>query len=141
MYVFAGRMDDGWAMLEGVIESATAADPEAEVARAYRMLGSCASVLVEYPRAERFLRRGIEHAELAQLWNGREQHYMTAHLAHVLWATGRWSAAEDLALHTLADGRGGITTRSTPRSTSWGTSNSGGAGSTRPSGISRRPWP
>jgi DNA-binding CsgD family transcriptional regulator/tetratricopeptide (TPR) repeat protein len=110
-YVFAGRMDDGWAMLEGVIESATAADLEAEVARAYRMLGSCASVLVEYPRAERFLRRGIDHAETAQLWNDR--HYMTAHLAHVLWATGRWSAAEDLARHTLADGRGGITTRIT----------------------------
>lgn len=110
-YVFAGRMDDGWAMLEGVIESAAAADLEAEVARAYRMLGSCASVLVEYPRAERFLRRGIDHAEMAQLWNDR--HYMTAHLAHVLWATGRWSAAEDLARHTLADGRGGITTRIT----------------------------
>lgn len=110
-YVFAGRMDDGWAMLEGVIASAAAADLEAEVARAYRMLGSCASVLVEYPRAERFLRRGIDQAESAELWNDR--HYMPAHLAHVLWATGRWGAAEDLARHTLADGRGGITTRIT----------------------------
>jgi ATP/maltotriose-dependent transcriptional regulator MalT len=38
---------------------------------------------------------------------------MTAHLAHVLWGTGRWNAAEDLARHSLADGRGGITTRIT----------------------------
>jgi DNA-binding CsgD family transcriptional regulator/tetratricopeptide (TPR) repeat protein len=110
-YVFAGRMDDGWAMLEGVIADATAAHLESEAARAYRMLGSSASVLVEYARAEVWLRKGIDYAEHAELWNDR--HYMSAHLAHVLWATGRWSAAEDVARHTLADGRGGITTRIT----------------------------
>jgi DNA-binding CsgD family transcriptional regulator/tetratricopeptide (TPR) repeat protein len=110
-YVFAGRMDEGWAMLEGVIRSATASRFEAEASRAYRMLGSSASVLVEYPRAERFLRAGVDHAETAELWNDR--HYMAAHLAHVLWATGRWAAADEVARHALADGRGGITTRIT----------------------------
>ena len=38
---------------------------------------------------------------------------MAAHLAHVLWATGRWDEAEDTATHALADGRGGLTTRIT----------------------------
>jgi DNA-binding CsgD family transcriptional regulator len=75
------------------------------------MIGSSASVLVEYDRAERWLRDGIEHAERSETWNDR--HYMAAHLAHVLWATGRWDAARDLARHALADGRGGITTRIT----------------------------
>jgi ATP/maltotriose-dependent transcriptional regulator MalT len=75
------------------------------------MIGSSASVLVEYDRAERWLREGIEHAEAAETWNDR--HYMAAHLAHVLWATGRWDEARDLARHALADGRGGITTRIT----------------------------
>ena len=43
--VFAGRMDEGWALLE----AAGAADRrlEAEATRAYRMIGSSASVLVE----------------------------------------------------------------------------------------------
>jgi hypothetical protein len=38
---------------------------------------------------------------------------MAAHLAHVLWATGRWDEAEAVARQVLADGRGGITTRIT----------------------------
>ena len=110
-YVFAGQMDEGWSLVEAVIEGAVAGHQEVEAARAYRMLGSCASVLVEYERAERSLRAGIDYAETAQLWNDR--HYMAAHLAHVLWATGRWDAADDIARHALADGRGGITTRIT----------------------------
>jgi DNA-binding CsgD family transcriptional regulator/tetratricopeptide (TPR) repeat protein/energy-coupling factor transporter ATP-binding protein EcfA2 len=110
-FVFAGRMDEGWSRLGAIIAAATSAHLEAEAARAYRMLGSSASVLVEYDRAERSLRQGIEYAELVELWNDR--HYMAAHLAHVLWATGRWDAALDVARQALADGRGGITTRIT----------------------------
>lgn len=109
--VFAGRMEDGWAMLEDAVGRSSAARREAEAARAYRMLGSCASVLVEYERADRWLREGIEFAERVELWNHR--HYLAAHLAHVLWATGSWVDAESLAGHALADGRGGITTRIT----------------------------
>jgi ATP/maltotriose-dependent transcriptional regulator MalT len=109
--VFAGRMDEGWPLLEGAIAEARDQGHEAEAARAYRMIGSSASVLVEYDRAERWLREGIEYAERVELWNHR--HYMAAHLAHVAWATGDWHGAEALANEALADGRGGITTRIT----------------------------
>jgi DNA-binding CsgD family transcriptional regulator len=109
--VFAGRMDEGWAMLEATIGAARDAHLEAQAARGYRMIGSCASVLVEYERADRWLRDGIEYAERVELWNHR--HYMAAHLAHVRWATGDWADAERLAAHALSDGRGGITTRIT----------------------------
>jgi DNA-binding CsgD family transcriptional regulator/tetratricopeptide (TPR) repeat protein len=109
--VFAGQMADGWARLEAGIRSSRAAHLETEAARAYRMIGSSASVLVEYERGERWLREGIDYAERIELWNDR--HYMAAHLAHVLWATGRWNEAERVAEQALADGRGGITTRIT----------------------------
>jgi len=110
-FVFAGRMDEGWSLLEGAIAGARTDHHEAQAARAYRMLGSCASVLVEYDRAERWLREGIDEAERHELWNHR--HYMAAHLAHVAWATGRWAEADEIARRALADGRGGITTRAT----------------------------
>ncbi|HEX5823752.1 MAG TPA: AAA family ATPase [Candidatus Limnocylindrales bacterium] len=109
--VFGGRMDEGWDLLEQVIAGSRAEHLEAEAARGYRMIGSSASVLVEYPRAERWLREGIDFAERVDLWNHR--HYMAAHLAHVLWATGSWDAAAEIARQALADGRGGITTRIT----------------------------
>src|SRR5215218_8740921 len=109
--VFAGRMDEGWAMLEAAVGQATERRLEAEAARGYRMLGSCASVLVEYDRAERWLAVGIDYAERVELWNHRR--YMAAHLAHVQWAVGRWELADRTAEHALADGRGGITTRIT----------------------------
>lgn len=110
-YVFAGRMDDGWAALETGIRRAREGRLEAEAARGYRMLGTSASALVEYDRAERWLRDGIEYAERTEHWNDR--HYMAAHIAHVMWATGRWDEAVGIAEHALADGRGGITTRIT----------------------------
>lgn len=109
--VFAGRMDEGWAMLEATIAAARADGAEAAMTRAYRMLGSSASALVEYERAEAWLREGIAQAQNLELWNHR--HYMASHLAHVAWATGRWEEANDLAQRALADGRGGITTRVT----------------------------
>ena len=109
--VFAGEGEDGWMLHQRTIDGARAAGQEAEAARAYRMAGSCASVLVRYPDGERWLREGIDYAERCELWNHR--HYMAAHLAHVAWATGDWDTARSVAEHVLADGRGGITTRIT----------------------------
>ena len=109
--VFAGRMDEGWQLLEEAIAGAGQTCQEAEAARGYRMVGSSASELMEYDRAERWLTEGVRYAENAELWNHR--HYMAAHLAHVQWATGQWDAAARTAQAALADGRGGITTRIT----------------------------
>jgi DNA-binding CsgD family transcriptional regulator/tetratricopeptide (TPR) repeat protein len=109
--VFAGRMEEGWRLLEDAIARATGAQQEAEAARAYRMIGSSASALVEYDLAERWLTEGIGYAENVELWNHR--HYMASHLAHVQWATGQWHAAAQTAQQALADGRGGITTQIT----------------------------
>jgi DNA-binding CsgD family transcriptional regulator/tetratricopeptide (TPR) repeat protein len=110
-YVFAGRMDEGWSLLEAAVAVSRDQHLESEAARAYRMIGSSASVLVEYPRAERWLREGIDYAERVELWNHR--HYMAAHLGHVLWAVGRWDEAKAASSAALADGRGGLTTRIT----------------------------
>ena len=109
--VFAGRMEEGWRLLEDAIVRATGGEQEAEAARGYRMIGSSASALVEYDLAERWLTEGIDYAEKVELWNHR--HYMASHLAHVQWATGQWQAAARIAQQTLADGRGGITTQIT----------------------------
>ena len=109
--VFAGRMEEGWRLLEDAIARATDAQQEAEAARGYRMIGSSASALVEYDLAERWLTDGIGYAEKVELWNHR--HYMASHLAHVQWATGQWQAAAQTAQQALADGRGGITTQIT----------------------------
>ena len=109
--LFAGRMDEGWQLLESTVARARETEQEAEAARAYRMIGSSASVLVEYDRAERWLSEGIAYAEQVEMWNHR--HYMAAHLAHVQWCTGDWDTAARTAGHALADGRGGITTQIT----------------------------
>jgi DNA-binding CsgD family transcriptional regulator/tetratricopeptide (TPR) repeat protein len=109
--VFAGRMDEGWQLLEEAVAEAGETCQETEAARGYRMVGSSASELMEYDRAERWLSEGVGYAENAELWNHR--HYMASHLAHVQWATGQWDAAEQTAEGALADGRGGITTRIT----------------------------
>jgi DNA-binding CsgD family transcriptional regulator/tetratricopeptide (TPR) repeat protein len=109
--VFAGRMDEGWQLLEGAIARASDSQQEAEAARGYRMVGSSASELMEYDRAEHWLTEGVRYAENVELWNHR--HYMASHLAHVQWATGQWDAAAQTAQNALADGRGGITTRIT----------------------------
>ncbi|BCJ42061.1 hypothetical protein GCM10010168_65630 [Actinoplanes ianthinogenes] len=109
--LFLGRLDEGYALLESVITRAAEADREREAARAYRMLGSSASVLVDYDRAERWLGEGIAYADRVERFNDR--HYMAAHLAHVRWATGDFDGAAAQARAALADGRGGITTRIT----------------------------
>jgi DNA-binding CsgD family transcriptional regulator/tetratricopeptide (TPR) repeat protein len=109
--VFVGRMDEGWQLLQDAIARARGTQQEAEAARGYRMIGSSASELMEYDRADRWLTEGIRYAEQVELWNHR--HYMASHLAHVQWATGQWDAAMQTAQHALTDGRGGITTRIT----------------------------
>jgi predicted ATPase/DNA-binding CsgD family transcriptional regulator len=109
--VFAGRMDEGWQLLEDAIARARGTQQEAEAARGYRMIGSSASELMEYDRAERWLTEGIRYAEQVELWNHR--HYMASHLAHVQWATGQWATATQTAQHALTDGRGGVTTQIT----------------------------
>ncbi|MFF1877423.1 helix-turn-helix transcriptional regulator [Leifsonia sp. NPDC058230] len=111
VFVFAGRLDEGWALLESTIERSVEAGLEASAARAYRMLGTSASVLVAYARAERWLTDGIRYTRSVERWN--DAHYLTAHLAHVRWATGDWVDATELASRALADGRCAITTRVT----------------------------
>ena len=111
MLVFTGRMDEGWQLLQDAIARARGTQQEAEAARGYRLIGSAASQLMEYDRAERWLTEGIRYAEQAELWNHR--HFMASHLAHVQWATGQWDAATQTAQQALTDGRGGITTRIT----------------------------
>src|SRR5205814_1987838 len=109
--VFGGRMDEGWRLLEKATFHARDTCQEAEAARGYRMIGSSASELMEYDRAEHWLTDGVRYAEDNELWNHR--HYMAAHLAHVQWAAGQWNTAAQTAQNALADGRGGITTRIT----------------------------
>ncbi len=108
--LFAGRHDEGFALLEGSVERARGWRFEGQTARGYRMLGSGTSVLVEYDRAARWLPEGIAYAERVEQFNDRN--YLMAHLAHVRWATGDWDGAEAAARQALADG-GGITTRIT----------------------------
>ena len=107
---FRGEVEASVALLERQIAAARTAGAEAEASRGYRMLGSVASVIVEYERGERWLRDGIDLAERVERWNDR--HYLAAHLAHVLWATGRWDDAEAVA-DREARRPGGITTRIT----------------------------
>ncbi|MBM2621631.1 AAA family ATPase [Actinoplanes sp. LDG1-06] len=111
--LFAGRMREGTGLLRDAITRAAGKRFEAQAARAFRMLGSSMSVLVEYDEAARVLTDGIAYAERVEQFNDR--HYMAAHLAHVQWATGDWAAAGTTARQALADGRGGITTEITAR--------------------------
>jgi DNA-binding CsgD family transcriptional regulator len=109
--VFSGRTAEGWDLFESSVRRAQAAHLEVEAARGYRLLGSDASEVIDYERAERWFREGIEYAERVERWNDR--HYMAAHLGLVLWATGRWTEALEVTERALADGRGGVTTRIT----------------------------
>lgn len=109
--VFAGPGEAGWALLREGAEQAVAAHREAQAARAYRMLGSGSSVLLQYPRSEDWLRDGIAYTRRIERWN--DAHYLQAHLGHVRWSVGDLAGAEELASRAWADGRGGITTEIT----------------------------
>jgi DNA-binding CsgD family transcriptional regulator len=109
--VFAGRMQEGWHQLEQATRRARELGLEAEAARGYRMIGSSASTLVEYDRAEHWLAEGIEYAARTEQWNHR--HYMAGHQAHVRWCQGRWDEADRAVQQALVEDDGGITTRIT----------------------------
>ena len=107
--IFVGRMDQGWAMLEAVVAGAAAASLEAEAARAYRMIGSCARSWSSRPRralagARARLRRAGRDVEPPPL-HGRPPGPRPVGLGH-------WERRPDGGA-ALADGRGGITTRIT----------------------------
>jgi DNA-binding CsgD family transcriptional regulator/tetratricopeptide (TPR) repeat protein len=104
-------MEEGWSRLEQAIRRARELGLEAEAARGYRMIGSSASTLVEYERAEHWLSEGIEYAARTEQWNHR--HYMASHQAHVWWCQGRWDEADRAAQRALTEQEGGITTRIT----------------------------
>ena len=108
--VFAGRGDEGWSMLERAIRAAQAAGLEAVASRGFRMLGSSASVLLQYERATAWITEGLAYTAEVERWN--DHHYLHAHRAHVRWATGDWARAEESARHAIADGVG-ITTHIT----------------------------
>ncbi|ANF31654.1 hypothetical protein A0130_08195 [Leifsonia xyli] len=108
--VFAGR-EEGWDLLDSSAREAASLGLEATAARAYRMAGSSASVLLVYSRGMEWLREGIAYASRIERWN--DAHYLQAHLAHVEWATGRLDTAVTRAERARADGRGGITTEVT----------------------------
>jgi DNA-binding CsgD family transcriptional regulator len=108
--VFAGRGDEGWAMLEGAIGAAQEAGLEAVASRGFRMIGSSASVLLQYERALAWLTEGLRYTAEVERWN--DHHYLQAHRGHVRWATGDWVGAEESARHAITDGVG-ITTQIT----------------------------
>jgi DNA-binding CsgD family transcriptional regulator len=109
--VFAGRTSEGWSVLEHAIAAGLASGLEGETARGYRMIGSSASVLVDYPRARRWIAEGVDYTARTERWN--DHHYLTAHLAHIKWAAGDLDGAEADAQRALADGGGAVTTRIT----------------------------
>ena len=108
--VFAGRGDEGWPMLERAIRAAQAAGLEAVASRGFRMIGSSASVLLQYERATAWITEGLAYTAEVERWN--DHHYLRAHRAHVRWATGDWAGAEESARDAIADGVG-ITTHIT----------------------------
>ncbi len=110
VHVFTGHGDEGWPLLETAIASSEDAGMEAAAARGYRMLGSSASVLVDYRRAIEWIEAGLRFTEKSERWN--DHHYLLAHLGHVRWALGERAASVLAARRALADGRG-ITTRIT----------------------------
>jgi DNA-binding CsgD family transcriptional regulator len=106
---FDGRIREGIEVAEEALGRALRANLHEDAARTCRWIGAACSEVFEFETAERWLRRGIEISDGAELWN--HLNYMTAHLGFVLWATGRWDEATDVARRAQADGRGGVTTR------------------------------
>ncbi|MCU1508530.1 MAG: Fimbriae protein [Glaciihabitans sp.] len=109
--VFAGRMDEGWRMLEEAKNASERAGLEAQTAHAYRMIGTSASVLVDYDRAAHWISEGIRYTAGTDRWD--DHHHLTAHLGHVQWARGEWGDAELSAGSALANGAGSMTTQIT----------------------------
>ncbi len=108
---FGGQVENAIELANDVIERARELRLEDEAARAYRVVGSTLSEVLELDASERWLRDGIAFSERTELWNHRC--YMTAHLGLALWAMGRWDEADAVAEAALREGRGGVTTRVT----------------------------
>jgi DNA-binding CsgD family transcriptional regulator/tetratricopeptide (TPR) repeat protein len=108
---FDGRNNEALETATSVIRRSRELHLDDHAGRAYRIAGAGASEVFEYGPAEQMLRDGITFSEQHELWNHRC--YMTAHLGLVLWATGRWTEADDVASAALREGRGGVTTRVT----------------------------
>jgi DNA-binding CsgD family transcriptional regulator/tetratricopeptide (TPR) repeat protein len=108
--LFSGRGDEGWPMLEQAIRRAQDANLEEVASRGFRMIGTSASVLLEYDRAAKWIVEGLEYTAKVERWS--DHHYLDSHRAHVFWATGDWSSADRTARRALANGAG-ITTRIT----------------------------
>jgi DNA-binding CsgD family transcriptional regulator len=110
---FEGHIDETIRIALDAIERCRELHLDDEAGRAYRIAGSGLSEVFAYDAAERMFRDGITFAERHELWNHRC--YMTAHLGLVLWGTGRWVEADDVASAALREGRGGVTTQITGR--------------------------
>ena len=107
--VFAGDTDEGWALIEEAIADTEADHLEAEAARGYRMIGTSASVLLDYPRAERWLREGSSTPSGSSSGTSATTWPPISPTSCGRPASGR--SASEVARQALADGRGGITTR------------------------------
>ena len=106
---FGGRIREGVEIGQEALAHARRANLDDHAARTCRWVGAGSSEVFEFEAAEHWLRLGIDISERAELWN--HVNYMTAHLGFVLWSTGRWDEAMELARRAEADGRGGITTQ------------------------------
>ena len=110
--LFAGRTDAGWDMLEDAVSRSVRLLHEGEAARAYRMAGTSASVIVEYDRGATLAARGHRLRRAGRAVEPPLATWLPT------WRTcsGRsddWDEARQTAQRALADGRGGITTRIT----------------------------
>ena len=107
--LFAGQMDEGWRLAETTIGHTVAAGAEVEASRAYQMVGSSASMLVEYDAALRWLDAGIDYAGRTEQFCDRN--YMVTVRAYVQWATGAWAEARPNAEQALANFSDKVLTR------------------------------
>jgi len=90
--VFAGRMEEGWRLLEDAIARATGGQQEAGGGSRIpddRVVRVGAGGV----RPGRAMAAGGYRATPRKLSCGNHRHYMASHLAHVQWATGQWQAA------------------------------------------------
>lgn len=93
--ILTGRGEEGRAHLRRSIAVARAAGIDHAVTTALSNLGSGSGEVREYAIAERYLRETIAFAAERDL--DASEHYATAWLARVMFETGRWDAATELA--------------------------------------------
>jgi DNA-binding CsgD family transcriptional regulator/tetratricopeptide (TPR) repeat protein len=79
----------------------------------YRDVAAMAARVMAYPRSEAWLREGIAYADTIDQSHCR--YNMSATLALVAWADGRWDESIAVASQVLADRRGGVAAETTAR--------------------------